>query len=88
MLFFTANLEVLSVMFGRKKKRPEISGPSNFEHRVHTGYDNVQGAFVGLPTQWASIVEPVQRARPRPLVDPSSITPVKVSLVMLIVLIN
>lgn len=65
-------------MFSRKKKRPEISGPRDFEHRVHTGFDNVHGTFVGLPTQWTSIVEPAQRTRPLPLVDPSSVTPVKV----------
>lgn len=64
-------------MFGKKKKRPEISGPTDFEHRVHTGYDNVHGTFVGLPSQWTSIVEPVSRSRPQPLVDPSSITPMK-----------
>ena len=32
-------------------KRPEISGPSNFEHRFHTGYDSSKNTFVGLPPQ-------------------------------------
>ena len=27
-------------MFKKGKKRPEISTPSNFEHRVHTGFEN------------------------------------------------
>ena len=50
-------------MFGRNKKakqkenhapstksRPEISGPSNFEHRFHTGLD-AKGKYVNLPPQ-------------------------------------
>jgi len=55
-------------MFSKKRSRPEISAPTNFEHRVHTGFDAVRGTFVGLPSQWASVVEPLlpvnQRARP------------------------
>ena len=96
-------------MFRRRKKRPVISPPSNFEHRVHTGIDQRSGVFFGLPAQWASLigqsqaqtdrlydyeVSPVStanvsngtssvkpgightagRARPTPLVDPSTIT--------------
>ena len=61
-------------MFGKKKKRPDISNPTNFEHRVHTGFDSSQGKFVGLPLQWASVVEAVKAARPKPIVDPSLIT--------------
>ncbi|OWA54689.1 Serine/threonine-protein kinase PAK 7 [Hypsibius exemplaris] len=37
------------------KNRPEISGPSNFEHRFHTGLD-AKGGFVGLPPQWAGVI--------------------------------
>ena len=61
-------------MFFWKKKRPVISDPSNFEHRVHTGFDQTQGKYVGLPLQWASVVEAVKAARPKPIVDPSMIT--------------
>lgn len=43
-------------MFSKKKKKPQISPPSNFEHRVHTGFDKREGKYVGLPLQWASIV--------------------------------
>ena len=57
----------------KKKGVPEISAPSNFEHRVHTGYDPVQGGFVGLPTQWTGIVDPTAN-RPKPIVDPSMVT--------------
>ena len=43
-------------MFSKKKKKIEISAPSNFQHRVHTGFDNSSNKFVGLPKQWASLV--------------------------------
>ncbi|XP_015587718.1 serine/threonine-protein kinase PAK mbt [Cephus cinctus] len=66
-------------MFAKKKKKPQISTPTNFEHRVHTGFDKREGKFVGLPLQWASIVGNNQilksSNRPLPLVDPSEITP-------------
>lgn len=59
----------------KKKKKPqiEISAPSNFQHRVHTGFDWENGVFVGLPAQWAGIIEG-SKGRRRPIVDPSSIT--------------
>ena len=64
----------------KKKKKPDISGPSNFEHRVHTGYDHQYKQFVGLPSQWQGIVstEPSSGDRRRPMVDPSTITPVEI----------
>ncbi|XP_018583112.2 serine/threonine-protein kinase PAK 6 isoform X2 [Scleropages formosus] len=58
----------------KKKKRLEISAPKNFEHRVHTSFDSKRGCFVGLPPQWQSIIETLRR--PKPVVDPSRITPV------------
>lgn len=57
----------------RSEKRLDISGPSNFQHRMHTGYDAVQGEFTGLPKQWAGVIV----SRPQPFVDPNAITPVK-----------
>ncbi|XP_058979145.1 serine/threonine-protein kinase PAK mbt-like [Musca domestica] len=69
-------------MFSKKKKKPLISMPSNFEHRVHTGFDKRQQKYVGLPMQWASIVGNNQilksTNRPLPLVDPSEITPTEI----------
>uniref|UniRef100_A0A8C1LPI9 non-specific serine/threonine protein kinase n=1 Tax=Cyprinus carpio TaxID=7962 RepID=A0A8C1LPI9_CYPCA len=59
----------------KKKKRPEISAPKNFEHRVHTSFDAKRGVFVGLPTQWQSLIENLRR--PKPMVDPSRITQVE-----------
>jgi len=64
-------------MFVKKRGRPVISAPSNFEHRVHTGYDPVRGTFVGLPAQWSSVVEPIPSQRRRPILDPSLSTPSK-----------
>ena len=62
-------------MFSKKKKKPsvEISTPSNFQHRVHTGFDWENGVFVGLPAQWAGIIEG-NKGRRRPIIDPSTIT--------------
>lgn len=69
-------------MFSKKKKKPQISNPSNFEHRVHTGFDKKEGKYIGLPLQWASIVGNNQilksSNRPLPLVDPSAITPTEI----------
>lgn len=69
-------------MFSKKKKKPQISPPTNFEHRVHTGFDKREGKYVGLPLQWASIVGNNQilksTNRPLPLVDPSEITPTEI----------
>lgn len=69
-------------MFSKKKKKPQISLPTSFVHRVHTGYDKREGRYVGLPPQWASIVGNNQilksTNRPLPLVDPSEITPTEI----------
>ncbi|KAL6486385.1 hypothetical protein MHYP_G00057770 [Metynnis hypsauchen] len=64
-------------MFQRKKKKRkiEISAPKNFEHRVHTSFDAIRGCYVGLPSQWQSVIETLRR--PKPVVDPSSVTPVR-----------
>ncbi|XP_065205221.1 serine/threonine-protein kinase PAK mbt isoform X2 [Planococcus citri] len=69
-------------MFNKKKKKPVISPPTNFEHRVHTGFDKRENKFVGLPLQWAGIVgnNQILRStnRPLPVVDPSEITPTEI----------
>ena len=67
-------------MFGSNKKskrKPFISEPTNFEHRVHTGYDDDHGTFVGLPQQWSGVVNSSPSPtgyRPQPIIDPSAIT--------------
>ncbi|XP_057208323.1 serine/threonine-protein kinase PAK 5 isoform X2 [Triplophysa rosa] len=67
-----------SNMFGKKKKKLEISAPSNFEHRVHTGFDPHKQTFTGLPQQWQSLLADTAN-RPKPMVDPSYITPIQLA---------
>ncbi|XP_035279922.1 serine/threonine-protein kinase PAK 6-like isoform X2 [Anguilla anguilla] len=59
----------------KKKKKLEISAPKDFEHRVHTSFDSKVGNFVGLPPQWHGLIETPRR--PKPVVDPSTITPLE-----------
>ncbi|CDS12696.1 Putative STE/STE20/PAKA protein kinase [Lichtheimia ramosa] len=33
------------------------SGPTNFVHEVHVGFDPVSGAFTGLPEQWTQLLK-------------------------------
>ncbi|CAM0134941.1 Protein kinase [Umbelopsis sp. WA50703] len=33
------------------------SGPTNFVHEVHVGFDPVTGAFTGLPDQWTKLLK-------------------------------
>ncbi|KAI9159548.1 Protein kinase [Blastocladiella emersonii ATCC 22665] len=33
-----------------------VSGPTNFQHKVHVGFDPVSGAFTGLPQQWKMLL--------------------------------
>ncbi|XP_035287878.1 serine/threonine-protein kinase PAK 1-like [Anguilla rostrata] len=41
----------------RKKERPEISLPSDFEHTIHVGFDAITGEFTGMPQQWARLLQ-------------------------------
>ncbi|XP_037833619.1 serine/threonine-protein kinase PAK 2 [Kryptolebias marmoratus] len=41
----------------KKKDRPEISSPSDFEHTIHVGFDAVTGEFTGMPEQWARLLQ-------------------------------
>ena len=64
-------------MFTKKKKpRVQISAPSNFEHRVHTDFDEQEQKFVGLPRQWQSLIEDTAK-RPKPFIDVTVITTVE-----------
>ena len=33
-----------------------VSNPTNFNHRVHVGFDPHSGAFVGLPSEWEKLL--------------------------------
>ncbi|VDM10215.1 unnamed protein product [Wuchereria bancrofti] len=65
----------------RRTKKVDISMPTNFEHRYHAGFDPVTGQYHGLPKQWQAIIgiTPNRRGRPRPMVDPSCITPLEIA---------
>ncbi|KAM9733921.1 serine/threonine-protein kinase PAK 4 isoform 1-T3 [Menidia menidia] len=65
-------------MFNKKKtkSRIQISAPSNFEHRVHTDFDEQEQKFVGLPRQWQSLIEDTAK-RPKPFIDATVITTVE-----------
>lgn len=75
---FSVCISQVCIMFGKKKKKIEISGPSNFEHRVHTGFDPQEQKFTGLPQQWHSLLADTAN-RPKPMVDPSCITPIQLA---------
>lgn len=77
-VFGLSGFQRSSSMFGKKKKRLEISAPSNFEHRVHTGFDPREQKFTGLPQQWQSLLADTAN-RPKPMVDPSYITPIQLA---------
>ena len=63
-----------ATMFTKKKKsKIQISAPSNFEHRVHTDFDEHEQKFVGLPRQWQSLIEDTAK-RPKPFIDATVIT--------------
>ena len=34
-----------------------VSGPTNFTHKVHVGFDPLSGAFTGLPTEWGNLLK-------------------------------
>ncbi|XGW06617.1 hypothetical protein V3C99_016722 [Haemonchus contortus] len=65
----------------RKLRKSEISTPTNFEHRIHAGYDARTGMYTGLPKQWQALLGPPRtlNGRPKPIVDPSCITPVDIA---------
>ncbi|PAV67888.1 hypothetical protein WR25_24136 [Diploscapter pachys] len=64
----------------KKVKKTDISTPMNFEHRIHAGYDAKTGTYTGLPKQWQVLLGPPRSlSRPKPIVDPSTITPMDVA---------
>lgn len=53
-------------MFSKRKKRPDISRPTDFRHCIRTEFDK-NGAIVGLPPQWEGILqaESIKDIRPK-----------------------
>lgn len=57
MMSFRKLLRRISRRARRKPRRQDsISLPTNFEHRVHVILDEDTGKYIGLPPQWASIM--------------------------------
>ncbi|KAI9221256.1 kinase-like domain-containing protein [Blastocladiella britannica] len=52
-----------------------VSGPTNFQHTMHVGFDPISGAFTGLPQQWKvllsnSAISPEEMAKnPQAVLD-------------------
>jgi len=44
------------MVFSKRKKRPEISRPTDFRHNVRVRFDQ-NGAIEGLPPQWKKIID-------------------------------
>ena len=68
-------------MFNKKRTKVDISAPTNFQHRVHTGYDFRTQRFVGLPKQWTNLVSDkpnystVRRSRTQPnILSPANVS--------------
>lgn len=56
------SLNKLSVFFlsaYKKKERPEISLPSDFEHTIHVGFDAVTGEFTVSVYVWWCVFVPL-----------------------------
>lgn len=46
----------IDVIYNRCPGMGGVSNPTNFSHRVHVGFDPVNGSFVGLPTEWERLL--------------------------------
>ncbi|KAL9045930.1 MAG: hypothetical protein Q9214_001115 [Letrouitia sp. 1 TL-2023] len=48
--------EWIDAIYSRCPTMGGVSNPTNFSHRVHVGFDPVNGSFVGLPQEWAKLL--------------------------------
>lgn len=48
--------EWIDAIYSRCPGMGGVSNPTNFSHRVHVGFDPVNGSFVGLPTEWERLL--------------------------------
>ncbi len=48
--------EWIDVIYNRCPGMGGVSNPTNFSHRVHVGFDPVNGSFVGLPVEWERLL--------------------------------
>ncbi|CAJ0950084.1 unnamed protein product, partial [Mesorhabditis belari] len=74
--------------YRKKLKKEDISTPTNFEHRIHAGYNSGTGQYTGLPKQWEALLGRSKFSggdRPKPLADPSTYTPSELSSIKTVV---
>ena len=62
----------VSDIFGAEK-RPEISGPFEFKHTVHVGFNADSGEFTGLPEQWKKLLESSGISKQEQLKNPQAV---------------
>lgn len=48
--------EWIDAIYNRCPGMGGVGNPTNFSHRVHVGFDPVNGSFVGLPTEWERLL--------------------------------
>ena len=48
--------EWIDAIYNRCPGMGGVSNPTNFSHRVHVGFDPVNGSFVGLPPEWERLL--------------------------------
>ena len=46
----------MDAIIGRCPGMGGVSGPTDFKHRVHVGFDEVHGNFTGLPKEWEKLL--------------------------------
>lgn len=46
----------IDVIYNRCPGMGGVSHPTNFTHRIHVGFDPVNGSFVGLPQEWERLL--------------------------------
>ncbi len=46
----------IDIIYNRCPGMGGVSNPTNFSHRVHVGFDPVNGSFVGLPPEWERLL--------------------------------
>ena len=48
--------EWIDAIYSRCPGMGGVSNPTNFSHRVHVGFDPVNGSFIGLPPEWERLL--------------------------------
>ena len=46
----------IDAIYARCPSMGGVSNPTNFNHRVHVGFDPVNGSFTGLPVEWEKLL--------------------------------